>query len=96
MCKAKFASGGLQFDLYRRRAAMYMKQHSSGHLVEIMKLEDLYDPFNPTVMGRLHFGEEMQEPEVFEKTELVFLSNEPLPACWTNPHYRDHELRKTA
>ena len=75
---------------------MYMKERSSGHLVEVMKLDDLYDPFMPKIMGRLHFGEEMQEPETFEKASLEFLSGEPLPACWTNPHYRDHELRKTA
>ena len=75
---------------------MYMKERSSGHLVEVMSLDDLYDPFNSTITGRFHFGEEMQEPETFEKTSLVFMSDEPLPACWTNPHYRDHELRKTA
>ncbi len=75
---------------------MYMKERSSGHLVEVMSLDELYDPFTNTIMGRFHFGEEMQEPETFEKTSLVFMSDEALPACWTNPHYRDHELRKTA
>lgn len=75
---------------------MYMKERSSGHLVEVMKLDDLYDPFVQGVMGRFHFGEEMQEPETFEKSSLVFPSGEALPTCWTDPHYRDHELRKTA
>lgn len=75
---------------------MYMKERSSGHLIEVMSPEDLHDPFKREFMGRLHFGEEMQEPEMFAKTDMVFQSDEALPACWTDPHYRDHELRKTA
>jgi hypothetical protein len=75
---------------------MFMKDKMSGHLVEVLDMEELHDPFVTKVTGRLHFGEEMQEPEKFEKAELVFQSGESLPECWINSHYRDHELRKTA
>ena len=75
---------------------MYMKETKTGHMVEVLSLSDLFDPFNPTVVGRLHFGEEVQEPEKFVKTELAFLSNEVMPRCWMDPHYREAELRRTA
>ena len=75
---------------------MYMKHLPTGHMVEVMNLEALYDPFMEKITGRFHYGEEMQEPEPFEKSGLVFLSGEPLPTCWTDPHYRDHELRRSA
>ena len=74
---------------------MFMKDTKTGHLVEVLDIEQLHDPFALKISGRFHYGEEMQEPEQFEKTALVFQSGETLPACWTDPHYRDHELRKT-
>lgn len=74
---------------------MFLKEKATGHLVEIMDQSGLHDPFQPEVTGRYHFGEEMQEPEKFQKSKLVFQSDENLPACWTNPHYRDHEIRRT-
>ena len=75
---------------------MFMKDRKSGHLVEVLDIEQLHDPFALRVTGRLHYGEEMQEPEQFEKTGLEFQSGEALPQCWVDPHYRDHELRNTA
>ena len=71
---------------------MFMKEEPSGHLVEILSLQDLFDPFRQDVAGRYHFGEEAQEPETIPKAHLVFLSGESLPQCWLDPHYRDHEL----
>ena len=32
--------------------------------------------------------------EKFNKADLVFLSGEELPRCWTDPHYRDSELTR--
>lgn len=74
---------------------MFMKDTKSGHLVEVLDIEQLHDPFALQITGRLHYGEEMQEPEQFEKAGLIFQSGEVLPKCWTDPHYRDDELRKT-
>ncbi|WP_223669138.1 acetyltransferase [Kangiella shandongensis] len=68
---------------------MYLKESTNGHLVEVLELSDLFDPFQTTIKGRLHYGEEIQEPETFAKSDLVFLSNESLPRCWLDPHYRD-------
>ena len=73
---------------------MFLKQTQSGHLVEILKLTDLFNPNHSEVVGRFHYGEEAQDPEQFNKTDLVFLSGENLPRCWTDPHYRDDELKR--
>jgi hypothetical protein len=53
---------------------------------------DLFDLFKDEVVGRFHFGEEVQDPEKFSKSNLEFLSGEELPRCWKDPHYRDDEL----
>lgn len=68
---------------------MYLKERESGHLLEVSKLDELFDLYDDKVTGRLHFGEEVQDPERFKKSDLVFLSGEKLPRCWTDSHYRD-------
>jgi hypothetical protein len=73
---------------------MYLKQKKEGHLVEVLSLNDLFNPNHNNVVGRLHYGEEIQDPEKFAKTDLIFPSGEELPRCWLDVHYRDKELRK--
>lgn len=68
---------------------MYLKHQPSSDLVEILDLEAVVDPCKPEVSGRFHAGEELQEPEVFKKAELIFPSGEPLPRCWLDPHYKE-------
>ena len=72
---------------------MFLKQKSAGrHLVEILGLNDLFSPSHAKVVGRLHYGEEVQDPEGIPKSELTFLSGEDLPRCWLDPQYRLHDL----
>jgi hypothetical protein len=71
---------------------MFLKQQKTEKLVEVLGLRDLFNPMLSSVVGRYHAGEEMQEADNFEKSELMFLSGEPLPQCWTDVHYRDDEL----
>ena len=47
-------------------------------------------------MGQYHAGEEMQDPEIFLKSELIFPSGEPLPVCWIDPHYNEKPQRPIA
>ncbi len=68
---------------------MFLKQKSSGDLVEIVEIGELVDPFKNRVTGRFHSGEELQDAELFNKNELLFPSGEELPRCWVDPHYRD-------
>lgn len=72
---------------------MYMKHAQSGDLVEVIGLSELFDPFAEVVEGRIHAGEELQEPAAFPKTELLFPSGELLPRCWVDPDYRSQRKR---
>jgi len=73
---------------------MFLKESTSGHLVEVVSLQDLFDPYQASLKGRSHFGEELQDEELFTKQGLRFPSGEALPRCWLEPHYRDHELKR--
>ena len=74
---------------------MFLKHNSTGKLVEVLSIRDLFNPMHPNLVGRYHAGEELQDPEQFAKVELVFCSNEPLPRCWTDVHYRDNETQRS-
>ncbi len=73
---------------------MYLKDRQSGDLVEILRMDELVDPCAGAVAGRLHAGEELQEPAQFSKSDLIFPSGEDLPRCWRDPHYRDAEIKR--
>lgn len=74
---------------------MFVKERSNGHLVEVLSLNDLFNPYQKEITGRYQVGEELQEAERFLKSDLSFMSDEQFPACWSDPHYREHELRPT-
>lgn len=67
---------------------MFLKEKTSGDLVEILNTAALFDPFQKEVSGRFHRGEEMPDPELFAKNALIFPSGEELPRCWVDPDYR--------
>lgn len=69
---------------------MFLKQVSTGDLVEVIDLTDVINPYSSTLRGRAHVGEVVHRAEVFLKTELAFPSGEPLPLCWIDGHYREH------
>ena len=68
-------------------AAMFLRTRQDGSLLEVLNLRQLVDPFASAVEGRLHAGEEIQDPELLAKAELLFPSGEPLPRCWLDPAY---------
>ena len=74
---------------------MFLKYKSSGDLVELLDVQNLYDPFKVEILGRFHAGEELQDPEMFQKSELIFPSGESLPRCWLDPDYQ-HIIHKQA
>lgn len=67
---------------------MFLAEKSTGHMIEVLDTRTLFDPNETKVRGSLHFGEEAQDPELFDKTGLNFPSGESLPLCWTDPDYR--------
>lgn len=66
---------------------MFLKTRADGSLLEVLNLRQLMDPFAVAVEGRLHAGEEIQDPGAVAKRDLVFPSGEALPRCWQDPHY---------
>jgi hypothetical protein len=66
---------------------MFLKTRQDGSLLEVLNLQQLFDPFASRLEGRLHAGEELQEPEAILKADLLFPSGEPLPRCWLDPAY---------
>lgn len=73
---------------------MFLKNSSNNDLVEILSVNDLFDPYCTQVVGRYQHGEERQDPEKFAKSGLIFPSGEALPRCWLDAHYRDAELQR--
>jgi hypothetical protein len=69
---------------------MFLLHRPTQVLVEILELSDLFDPFKAEVLGRSHAGEELQDPALFPKAEMRFPSEESLPICWLDGHYREH------
>jgi hypothetical protein len=65
-----------------------VRHDDQSSLVEVLNLQQLFDPFATSVQGRLHAGEELQDPGAVSKAVLSFPSGEPLPRCWLDPHYR--------
>ena len=72
---------------------MFLKQIGTSHLVEVLDITELTDPFKPRISGRLNVGEDLPDADSFAKADLRFPSGEPLPLCWVDSHYRDDEIR---
>jgi hypothetical protein len=70
---------------------MFLKHIPTGDLVEVIDLPDVINPHTPTIRARAQKDEMIKRPENFLKAELAFPSGEPLPKCWVDGHYREHE-----
>ncbi|HEY5715843.1 MAG TPA: acetyltransferase [Psychromonas sp.] len=73
---------------------MFLKNRINGEMIDIIDSNELTDVYQNTVTGRYQAGEELQEAETVKKADLVFLSGEELPRCWTDPHYRDDQFKR--
>jgi len=75
---------------------MLLKVRSTNHMVEVKNLNDLMNLNCAEVIGCDQEGEDVHsyDTEIYRKSQLVFLSGEALPRCWTDPHYRDAELMR--
>ncbi|MFQ5469685.1 MAG: acetyltransferase [Gammaproteobacteria bacterium] len=68
---------------------MYLRERDSGDYVEVLDYKALVDPCQTSISGRFHAGEELQDAEEFDKSDLVFPSGENLPACWLDADYKE-------
>ncbi|MCW8995201.1 MAG: acetyltransferase [Psychromonas sp.] len=73
---------------------MFFKNRYNGDIIDVISLDKLTDSYQTTVLGRYQAGEELQEPEEVNKSDLLFLSGEVLPKCWIDPHYRDDKFKR--
>jgi hypothetical protein len=69
--------------------AMFLVHKPTKTLVEIIDFDRLYNPCMSETIGIMHAGEELQEPDTYLKSEMVFPSGESLPLCWLDSHYRE-------
>ncbi|MBL1433292.1 MAG: acetyltransferase [Gammaproteobacteria bacterium] len=60
---------------------MFLTEKTSGDLVEIISVSDLFNPYRTELVGRYNCGEEAQGSDKFQKARLSFLSGEGLPRC---------------
>lgn len=67
---------------------MFLKNQTTGTLIEVLDLEALFNPNQQTIVGQNQAGQEEQPPRDFLKQELIFPSGEVLPQCWLDPNYR--------
>lgn len=68
---------------------MLLQEKETGNIIEINDLLALINPVKSTILGQDQLGQEEQDPEEFEKKNLVFPSGENLPRCWIDENYRD-------
>lgn len=68
--------------------SMFVKETQDQTLVKVINPDDLFNPSQTAVQGRLQRGEEEQPPQAFDKSQLIFPSGEPLPQCWVDPNYQ--------
>jgi len=67
---------------------MFLKLKASGDLVRVDNTEALFDPFIATLAVRRQAGEEEGDPVMQAKADMIFPSDEALPRCWVDAHYR--------
>ena len=70
---------------------MLLQKKENGTLIEVQDLQEIVNPNQLELMGRVQAGEEEQEPELVRKHNLMFPSGESLPRCWIDPDYRQHQ-----
>ena len=75
---------------------MLLKVKSTNHMIEVSNIMDLMNLNCDHVEGCEQEGEDIhaQDTESYRKSDLVFLSGEELPRCWTDPRYRYSELNR--
>ena len=67
---------------------MFLKHVPTGDLIDVVNLDELFDPTQAQVQGRDQAGQEEQEVATYPKEQLAFPSGEPLPQSWKSANYR--------
>lgn len=67
---------------------MFLKDKTTGSLVEVSNLEELFNPNKNSITGQSQSGQEEQNSASFNKDNLKFPSGEDLPRCWLDTDYQ--------
>jgi hypothetical protein len=70
---------------------MFLKSRNNDDMIDISRMRDLTNLYHNKVLGCYQNGEELQDWQELDKSDLMFLSGEELPKCWTDPNYRVHK-----
>jgi len=70
---------------------MLMQDKTTGVLVKVLDVEELINPNKNAIAGQSQSGQEEQQPESFNKENLIFPSGEQLPRCWIDVDYKKAE-----
>lgn len=68
---------------------MLLQDKETGSMIEINDIVALINPLEQAVLAQDQEGQEEQDPEKFEKKNLVFPSGESLPRCWVDENYQN-------
>lgn len=71
---------------------MFLQLKDSGDIIKVLDFQELIDPNSRVIRAQDQLGQEEQEPETYQKQNLVFPSGESLPLCWVDPNYRHPQL----
>ncbi len=71
---------------------MLLKHKTTGRLVEIIDILELTNPDDAQLVGCILWGEDLPDPENFDKSELCFPSGEELPKCWSDESFQEDEV----
>ena len=74
---------------------MFLVNCKTHDVVEILDLRALFNCSQRYVEGCYHAGEELQDPQLFDKCELSFQSGECLPESWTNENFRYKQQQRS-
>lgn len=67
---------------------MFLRDMNTYGLIEVLDMNDVFNPFTTSVHGLTQVGEDTMDEVEVEKKTLVFPSGEALPQCWQDSHYR--------
>lgn len=71
---------------------MFLQLKNSDDIIKVLDFQELIDPNTNIIHAQDQLGEEEQEPDTYQKQNLVFPSGESLPRCWVDANYRHPQL----
>ena len=75
---------------------MFLQLKNSDDIIKVIDFQELIDPSTNIIHAQDQLGEEEQEPDSYNKQNLIFPSGEGLPRCWVDANYRHPQLSSSS